>query len=105
MVLELAATPSLRKRTQARALAEAKVNRRMLWPAEVRERGLKVFSIVIQLIDGNSRIPVEIRSQKGGSFYAMARGRVVKGASRTEALTRLVEVLRWKDSSEPSSSG
>jgi hypothetical protein len=91
MVPQDSQTSNLRKRTQALVLSNAKVNRRMLWPAEVRERGLKVFSIVIQLIHDNSRIPVEIRSRKGGSFYAMARGRVVKGANRSEALLRLVE--------------
>jgi hypothetical protein len=75
-------------------MSDAKAQRRSLWPAEVRERGLKVFSIVIQLIHDNSRIPVEIRSRKGGSFYAMARGRVVKGANRSEALLLLVEVMK-----------
>jgi hypothetical protein len=103
MVPEGARTSILRKRIPAHALAEAKVNRRMLWPAEVRERGSKVFWIVTQLIHDNSRIPVEIRSRKGGSFYAMAKGRVAKGSNRSEALLRLVEVLGWRDSSEPSS--
>ena len=82
---------ALLKRTQTRATAKA--DRRALWPSEVRDRGPKVFSSVIQLTHDNHHYRVEIRSRKGGSFYAMTKGRVAKGPNRQEAILRLVELI------------
>ena len=74
-------------------MLEARASRRSLWPSEVRNKRSKVFSIYLELTHENRVYRVEIRSKKGGSFYAMAKGRVVKGPDRHETLLRLIQIL------------
>jgi hypothetical protein len=64
-----------------------------LWPTEVRHQKSGVFRTRIRLTHDGRLYRVEIRSRKGGNFYAMVNDRVAKGANRREALLRLVELL------------
>jgi len=68
---------------------EAKLKRRAMWPPEVRDKNSKVFTSVINLDDRR----VEIRSHKGGNFWAMFKDKLATGNTRTQALARLIKLI------------